>query len=198
MSPAGGKTICAAVLAAGKSERYGASKLLQTLHGRPLLTHALAAAQSAFPGNVILITGHEAASVEDASGGLADQVVLNGDFESGIGTSIAVAAAACRDTVDALIIMLADQPMITASHLGALADHWGGRPDRIVATAYSKTVGVPALFGSKFLNDLAQLDGDHGAKSVLLANDQAVDVIEFEPASIDIDPPGDLLSAARR
>lgn len=197
MSPPGGQRIYAAVLAAGKSERFGASKLLQPLHGRPLIASALTTAQAAVPGNVILVTGHDASAVADASDGLADEVVFNGDYESGIGTSIALAARTCRDAADALVIMLADQPLITPSHIEALVEHLDGRPDRIVATAYSGTLGAPTLFGRNFFDALARLEGDCGAKPVLLENDQVVDAVEFEPASIDIDTPADLSAAAR-
>jgi len=184
--------ICIAVLAAGKSARFGAPKLTESWQGQPLLLHALRAAATAFPDDVYLVTGQDTELIGAASDGLANVELFNPDFASGIGSSIACAATACRETADALVIALADQPLITAAHLRSLVTQWAGRRDRIVATEFSEIAGPPVLFGRDFLEDLCQLRDDRGAKSVLHANSQFVEAVRFEPAAIDIDTPDDL------
>jgi len=123
---------------------------------------------------------------------MANVELFNPDFANGIGSSIACAAEACREKTDALVIALADQPMVTTTHLKSLAAKWAGNRDRIVATEFSGVLGPPVLFGSDFFEELCQLGDDQGAKAILNANIQSVDAICFEPASIDIDTPGDL------
>jgi len=184
--------ICIAVLAAGESARFGAPKLAEPWQGRPLLQHALRAAATAFPADVYLVTGQDAGLISAASEGVANVELFNPDFANGIGSSIACAAEACHRTTDALVIALADQPMVTATHLRSLATKWAGKRDRIVATEFSGVLGPPVLFGSDFLEDLCKLRDDQGAKAILNANIQSVDAVCFEPASIDIDTPGDL------
>ena len=196
MSVSAGVSIHAAVLAAGKSGRFGKPKLLEILDGRPVLNYALSVARECFPDNVLLVTGTDADLVESAGAVLADRIVFNPDHESGMGSSIATAAKACAGAADALIVMLADQPMITAAHLRELADRWQGKASRIVASSYSGTVGPPVLFGRDFLGELAGLRGETGAKEILIAHDRAVVEVAFEPASIDIDTPADLAAAA--
>ncbi len=190
--------VAAAILAAGSARRFGTNKLLQPLAGAPLLRRSLRAAKDAFADRVILVTGRDADHVAQAAAGFADRVVFNPDYLAGIGTSIAAAARTCRGYADALVVMLADQPLITADHLRTLAIRWGGRPDRIVASAYSDRVGAPALFGGGHFEALSRLAGDQGARAIIEANDQAVVTIAFEPASLDIDTPADLEAAARR
>ena len=192
------KNICIAVLAAGEARRYGASKLVQQHDGRPVLQYALSAATRAFPGSVYLVTGHDREPVIAASSGFACHVLFNPDFERGIGSSIATAANAVANIADALIVALADQPMITASHLAALASTWSGDGKQIIATEFSATLGPPALFGRDHFSRLAALDGDRGAKSILRRHAQAVVAVAFEPASIDIDTRADLDSLDRR
>ncbi len=179
-------------LAAGQSKRYGKTKLLDDLHGRPLLQHALLAAQEACPGCVCLVLGHESDKLMRAASGLADRVALNDAFETGIGSSIACGVAACRAQADAVVIMLADQPLVTAEHLSALIEQWGGQSDAIVATSFSGIEGPPVLFGQAHFNQLETLEGDAGAKSVLRAHAASVSVVKFEQAAIDIDTPADL------
>lgn len=190
--------ICIAVLAAGRASRFGASKLLKRYRGRPLLHQALAAATGAFPGNVYLVTGHDADAIVAKSSSFGCSEVFNPNAETGMGTSIAVAANACADIADALIIALADQPMITASHLKALARTWSGDSEQIVATEFSGTLGPPVLFGSGLFAELAALEGDRGAREILRRHAQAVVAVNFEPASIDIDTPADLEALENR
>ena len=192
------RAVVALVLAAGSASRFGANKLLQPVGDVPLLKRALLAADSAYNGRVVLVTGKDASRVADAAAGLADRIIRNPDYEAGIGTSIAAGVRACRADSDAIVVMLADQPLITADHLHALEDEWGGRPGSIVASAYAGTNGPPALFGSDHFDALSELSGDRGAKAILEANAQAVVTVAFEPASIDIDTPSDLAAVASR
>lgn len=192
------RDIYALVLAAGQSKRYGKTKLLADLHGRPLLQHALAAGQKACPGRVCLVTGHEADEINSAASGLADIIVLNSAYESGVGSSIAIGAAACREQADAVIVMLADQPLITAAHISRIIKQWSGGPDEIVATRFSGVDGPPVLFGKGYFDQLEALAGDAGAKSLLLANPAAVRTVSLEQAAIDIDTPRDLAALLSR
>lgn len=186
------KNTYAIVLAAGQSQRYGETKLLAELHGRPLLQHALAAAQETCPGRVCLVAGHEADRIRDVASSLADLVVVNDAYESGIGSSIARGIAACHGRADAVIVMLADQPLVSGGHLAALLRQWDGQPGSIVATRFSGTDGPPVLFGNGFFDRLERLSGDAGAKSVLRASPAAVTTVAFAQAAVDIDTPTDL------
>jgi len=180
------------VLAAGESRRYGRTKLLEDLHGKPLLCHTLEAAQAACPGRVCLVTGKDADAVHTAGRRIADLVAHNPDFASGIGSSISAGVSACGEHADALLIALADQPLVTAGHISALIETWDGEATTIIASAYSETIGPPVLFGRSYFEKLGKLSGDKGAKSVLRENPRSVQSVYFEPAAFDIDTPGDL------
>lgn len=186
------RDVYALVLAAGLSRRYGRSKLLEELSGTPLLRHALSAAQAACPGKVVLVTGHASEDMASAASGLADDIVLNREYRSGIGSSIAKSVSHLTEDAAAVIIMLADQPLVTAAHIGQIIEKWGNDPDAIVATRYSGIDGPPVLFGHRYFAELCELGGDAGAKHVLRAHPRAVRTLEFEPAAIDIDTPDDL------
>ena len=180
------------VLAAGESRRYGRTKLLEAYCGKPLLRHALEAAQIACAGRVCLVTGNDADAIRNAAGGLADTVVHNPEFESGIGSSIRSAVDVCSEHADALLIVLADQPLVTAVHLSTLIETWESETSKIVVSAYSETIGPPVLFGRRYFGQLANLSGDSGAKSVLREHGASLRPVNFEPAAIDIDTPEDL------
>lgn len=193
-----GAIVHCVVLAAGESRRYGRTKLLDELRGKPLLCHALEAANSVCPGRVCLVTGNDADAISTAGNGLADLVVHNPEFASGIASSIRSGVQACGKHADALLIVLADQPLVTAEHLATIVETWDGAESAIVASAYSETFGPPVLFGSSYFEKLRELNGDEGAKAVLRENHASVQSVQFEPAAVDIDTPGDLETVATR
>jgi len=184
--------VCACVLAAGTSSRFGATKLVQSFHGKPLVQSALLAAEGACKGRVTLVVGHDQGSVIDASTGLFDELVVNTDYKNGIGTSIAAAANACNEDADAVLIILADQPLITASHIRNLIDTWSGKQNEIISSSFDGVFCPPVLFPKETLPALSELQGDSGAKSLLASDDFVVRSVDFPPARFDIDRPEDL------
>jgi len=190
MSPR--RTTQIVVLAAGRARRFGGDKLLTDFRGEPLLRHALRAAGDACPGSVVLVTGHRAQQVVEVAEGFADRCVLNEDFELGMGTSIARGVAACRSEAEAILVHLADQPLVTGAHLRALIEQWSRAPDEIVASQYAGRLGPPALFGSAVFDDLCALCGDRGARDLLGSSDYRVHAVDCAAAALDIDTPADL------
>ncbi len=184
--------IHACVLAAGASSRYGATKLVQDLHDTPLVQHVLVAAQGACARRVWLVVGHDQENVVAASAGLCENIVVNDEYRAGIGTSIARGVAACRDGADAILIALADQPLITAAHLNEIIVSWSGKDREIVSSCFDGITCPPILFPRTAFDALTGLTGDSGAKALLASGDFDVRSIDFPPAGFDVDTPDDL------
>ena len=184
--------IFAVVLAAGQSQRFGATKQLQKINGEPLVYRAAALARDVCRENTLLIVGHDWQNVVAAADRQCQFVSINEHFASGIGTSIACAARALTHTADALLIMLADQPLISADHLNALLSGWSGDDDEIVATAFAGVQGPPVLMPRSTFSGLAELSGDSGARKLLDDPDYRLTTVWFDPAAVDIDSPEDL------
>jgi len=184
--------IRACVLAAGTSTRFGGTKLVQHLRGKPLVQYALLAAQGACEGCVTLVVGHDAEAVVAAAAGLSDKVVVNSEHQLGIGTSIAAGTRACRDGADAILIVLADQPLVTTAHLNELKDSWSGADDEIVTSSFEGVVSPQILFPKNAFDALCELSGDTGAKKILSSDAFHVRSIDFPPAGLDVDTPQDL------
>ena len=185
-------TVFAAVLAAGESRRFGRSKMLESVQRETLVRRAANLAREVCGDCSILVAGQESAAVTSAAGDAPQFVIVNDHYEEGIGGSIALAAKAVSHVADALLLLLADQPLVTAQHLRALMSHWQGADDEIVATAFAETMGPPVLFPRGAFDALGELTGDQGAKSLLQSSRFDVRTIPFEDAAIDIDTPADL------
>lgn len=181
--------IRACVLAAGTSTRFGATKLVQLLRGRPLVQHALLAARGACGEEVYLVIGHDQESVLTASAGLCNNVVVNTDYQDGIGTSIAAGVRACGGGADAVVVLLGDQPLVTTEHISSLIDKWSGADNEIVASVFEGIKGPPILFPSKAFAAMSEFGGDSGAKSLLADTNFDVCTIDCPQAGIDVDTP---------
>ncbi|MBT8099189.1 MAG: nucleotidyltransferase family protein [Gammaproteobacteria bacterium] len=182
----------AIVLAASESRRFGSTKQLATLAGRALVAYATGAAESVCGPRTILVVGNEWRNVATACGNLQGFLTVNTAYREGLSTSIRAGVACLPDAADAVLLLLADQPLITSEHLQTLVDQWRESPDSIIASTYADTLGPPVIFPRRFFTSLQSLRGDRGAKSVFDANSDYVVAVECTAAAHDVDHPEDL------
>jgi molybdenum cofactor cytidylyltransferase len=184
--------VFAIVLAAGAGRRFGSLKQLQEFRGERLVTRAMRLAEGLCGRRSLLVTGSDWRAVFEASAPLEGFLVRNPDWRRGIGGSVAAGTRAVAQVADAVLLLLADQPLITRPHLEALVARWDGSSRRIVATGFADVTGPPVLFPARYFSSLAALEGDQGARSILAEASAAVRTVPFEPAAVDVDRPEDL------
>jgi molybdenum cofactor cytidylyltransferase len=180
------------VLAAGCASRFGSAKQLQKYGDTPLVTRAVRLAESICGPRSVLIAGREWRAVVDACRPLRGFFVNNAGYRSGIGGSIACGVRSVGDAADAVLLLLADQPLVTRHHLEQLIAAWNASPGDIAATAFAATAGPPVVFPRSYFALLSHLRGDTGARSILMRAADRVRTLHFENASVDIDRPEDL------
>lgn len=179
------------VLAAGASSRLGQPKQLVTIDGRSLLQHAVDKCLPVCPLGVVVVTGAEREVVSQMLRGEPVLIVHNSAWRDGLASSITTGIACIPADSPAVLLMLCDQPNLSTAELAQLVSVWAGHPDRVVASRYGGTFGVPAIFPRAAFPMLEALRGDRGAKSIIeqLADSILVDV---PGAELDIDRPEDL------
>lgn len=180
------------VLAAGKARRFDGMKLLADWHGESLLGRAVRKAERATGERSLLVAGCEWQRVVSAAAPQAGFYTVNEAFAEGMASSIRCGVAALADVAGAVVILLADQPLISVEHIDAMIARWRSTPDAIVATGYRGTSGAPCLFPARDFAALTSLAGETGANKVLRKESDRVVTLPFEAAAIDIDTPDDL------
>jgi molybdenum cofactor cytidylyltransferase len=182
------------LLAAGGSTRFGSAKQLAEFEGKTLIRRAAEAVCGSECSIVVAVLG---ASADESRRELSDLdlvTVENKDWESGMSSSIRLGLSKLielKPQLDAVLITLMDQPKVTASHLAQFIESFIETSSPIVAAQYSGTTGVPALFARRLFNELLQLEGDQGARSVVRKHSN-VQTIPLDEAAIDIDLLADL------
>jgi molybdenum cofactor cytidylyltransferase len=185
--------IAAIVLAAGRSTRMGAdNKLLMNLHGTPMVARTVAAIAASPVKPVIVVTGHEAKSVETALKGQTVTFAANPRFAEGMSTSLKAGLAALPDDIDGVLICLADMPAVTSSDIAKLIEAFNPTEGRaIIVPTHQGKRGNPVLFARGFIDQMREAQGDAGARAVLSAHADAVYEVEMQDAGIlaDADTP---------
>ena len=182
----------AIILAAGESKRFGSTKQLADYANETLVRRAVRLAEAVCGDNTVLVVGNDWQRVLAACGPQRGIIVRNDEYASGMASSIASGVASVAETADAVLLLLADQPLVTEEHLRSLIDEWHKAPDGIVASGYSDVQGPPAIFPASCFGRLMKLEGDQGARALLKESDCPVTCIDFGEGAIDIDTPEDL------
>jgi molybdenum cofactor cytidylyltransferase len=152
------------------------------------------AALDAGASRVAVVLGANAVTIAPALVELVSvTVVVNPNWKSGLASSLAIGLSAflADDSCDAVLVTLADQPLVDGAALRRLITAFDDE-HRIVASAYDDTVGVPAVFGREHFDDLMHLTGDRGAGSWLRARQSEVTRVPLYSAAFDIDRPSDV------
>lgn len=191
----GSQDVPAVILAAGSGLRAGAPKQLLRYKGRPLLRHAVESALASRCHPVYVVLGAEADLIRREFESLLVSFVVNPEWRDGISSSISTGLCAARavdEGVGAVLFLAADQPLVTADALDRILDRHAAGSEPIVASSYSGTMGIPALFDARFFEDLEQLSGDTGARALILESKDDVAIVECPEAAFDVDTIEDL------
>lgn len=154
------------VLAAGQGSRFGGPKQLARLRDRPLIEHAIDTLW-AVPAieRIVVVLGAEAERVRaEADLGGVDAVVAD-DWEKGISASLRAGISALADA-DAVVVVLADQPLITPQVIAVVLDHI--ESSKLAARAvFDGEPGHPVAIKRALFEEVMALDGDAGARDLL-------------------------------
>src|SRR5215218_7487898 len=153
------RVVTGLVLAAGGSRMLGQPKQLLPYGSGTLLDHALATARASRFDQLIVALGGSSVEVRrrvDLSG---VDVVENPAFGEGCSSSIAAALRAIDARSELMVLMLGDQPGVTADVVQALIAGTG-RDTILAACRYDDGLGHPLAFGRALFGELRELHGD--------------------------------------
>ena len=184
------------ILAAGSSSRMGQPKQLLTYEGESLVRRSagLGLLSGCFPVTVVLGANNLLIGTELED--LPVFVTQNPDWEAGMASSIRVGLTHTLHvlpTVEAVLIALCDQPLVTPAFLHGLTEAFAASGKPIIATRYGNTTGVPALFSRELFHELEQLNGQEGARKLIATHADQVHAVAFPEAALDVDTPEDYL-----
>jgi len=185
--------ISALVLAAGEGKRFGGTKQLEIVRGKPLIQHAVDAASGAGVGEIVVVLGHDALGVLDALN-LPEgaRFIVNKRYAQGQSTSLAAGLRALDPSSEAAVVLLADQPGIGSRHVASLVTVLRNESPEIVRIRFRDGPG-PAILARSVWDEAIALTGDTGARALFEARPDRVRwVVVDEDTPVDVDRRADL------
>lgn len=196
-------SIAALVLAAGSSKRFGSdNKLLTRSAGKPLLGSVLNSLEQSMLQDILLVTGHDA----DAVCRLCDEHqrhsektitrLHNARHDSGMASSLICGISECSDRgVDAVLVCLADMPLIDAELIDVLVSAWRNQPGKsLYIPVFSGQRGNPVIIDASLFDSVLRLEGDVGARVLARQFPDSVQEVRCDSHAVllDVDTPEDL------
>lgn len=175
------------LLAAGRSARFGANKLLHPLpDGVPMAVVAARHLAAALPGALAVVNAEEPELIALLDGAGLEVTVCPRAGE-GMGASLAWAVSETA-AAEGWLIALADMPFITPNTIRSVSDAVNA-PEAIAAPAMEGRRGHPVAFGKAYGEALSGLSGDRGARDLLKLYGQRVILVDCQDPGVlwDID-----------
>lgn len=192
IDPSHGSETIVVLLAAGEARRFGALKQLSQIEGEPMVrrvTRTLLDLQHP----LLVVTGAGGEQVTAALAGLPVMLVPNPGWRDGLGASLGAGIrAACErfPQAAAMLVCLADHPMLDVRALAAMLERHAREPERIFAADHAGMPGPPVLLPAACFSELAAWRGAQGAQARLLRQGARVERVSLDVT--DVDTPADL------
>lgn len=171
------KKISAIVCAAGLSTRMEKNnKLLMDIEGQPMIYHCVEQLRQSHLSEIIVVTGHEKEKMNKCLEPFENdiKIIFNERFREGQTSTIQTGVAACSPQLDAIMVCLADMPLLSASHVGELIRFFNKmsfeHEEVICRPRVLGQVGHPVVLHHSFVKEINSCTDPTGCKSVLQSN----------------------------
>ncbi|HXX68714.1 MAG TPA: nucleotidyltransferase family protein [Polyangiaceae bacterium] len=189
------RSLSAIVLAAGLSRRMGGrNKLLLPLSGAPLVVRSVATLVAVPFAEVVVVTGYEAAKVEAALASLPVRFARNPHYAVGQMTSVRTGLEALAKPTKAVMVCLADQPLLTSQDIAAIAAAFFDRPGcSVLVPTFDGMRGNPIVLARESVDEILARGANFGCKHFVSQN---ADLVTTAPMAthhvlVDLDRPED-------
>lgn len=192
LPPEDNREVAAVILAAGRPTRiWNDNKPLTEVGGKTLVRIVAEQMLASNASSVIVVTGHQREEVEQALSGLNVTFVYNPDFAEGQGSSIRTGIGAVPETASGAVICCGDMPMVDSVMIDRMIEAFlPGSGSLIVVPVSNGRRGDPIVWSRRYFSDLGKLDGDFGARHLIVQNADAVAEVEVASQLLDSEPPG--------
>lgn len=178
--------VAAVVLAAGMSRRMGTPKQLLRMGSETILERTLNNVRASNVSEIILVLGYAADDVRKTVATQGLKVVINPDYQQGMGTSLRSGLAAISVGATAALIVLADQPGVSSETLNRLIEGHQEHKPQVIIPMYQGFRGNPVLLDRSVFAEVQALKGDIGCRGIF--GDHTEDILK-----LPVDDPGILL-----
>ena len=184
--------ITAVVLAAGESKRMGKTKQLLPWGDTTVLGQVLRNLKDSTIHDTFVISGHDAEAIEAIAHAEDLHTLRNRQYASGeMLSSLQTAVHHLPPSTDAILVMHADQPLVTPTIIDQLLTAYRQGQGDIIAPVYNGQRGNPVLISRQFFAELLELPLGSAPRDLLRRHPDAIHLLQIadESVLIDLDNP---------
>ena len=181
MTSAASPKVGCLIMAAGNASRFGANKLFAEYRGHSLFELALMAVPQKLFSCVTVVSQYPSALALARQYGFS--AIENSRPELGVSHTIYLGTTAMQ-TLDAILYMVADQPLLQPASVCAVVERWMREPSCIVGAAHNGVRGNPCIFPKEFFPELLALRGDCGGNRVIRQHEARLRLVEIPPEEL--------------
>jgi len=185
----------AILLAAGASTRMGRPKQLIRVDGETLLRRTARIAVEAGCSPVVVVLGSGAEEMHSELAALPLAITVNQDWPEGMASSLRcglLSISGLSSAAAGILVLVCDQPLLSVEHVKSILRTQAAGNALVTASRYRDRAGVPAVFASQLFPELMTLQGDQGARELILAHKAQLETIAWSEGALDVDLPEDL------
>ncbi len=185
------------ILSAGESKRMGTPKQLLPWGKTIILQQVIENAQASRLDRILLVLGSRADEIAaKITVSAKTNIVVNQDYKEGMSSSVKCGIKNTPAEAEAFMLLLGDQPFISAQIIDKVLDTYRNSNDGIVIPVYDGKHGHPVIFDAKYKQELLAI-GDRGAKAVTEKHSAEIVEVPVDAPEVltDIDTPLDYQKA---
>lgn len=186
------RRVTAVVLAAGSARRMGQTKQSLPWGDTTVLGQTLRHLQAAWVHEVVVVTGHDQPTVEAIAHATHIPTVFNPDYAHGeMLSSLQTAVRALAPAIEAVLVVLADQPMVETAVYNALLTAFWQTHATLIAPTCNGQRGNPVLISRAHFAELLTLPPDAAPRTLLQRHADSLHLLPLDTDTIlqDLDTP---------
>lgn len=173
----------AIILAAGESRRMGKVKLLLPFGEKTIIETVIDSVIQSDIDEVLVVLGSNAENIAEKIRNYPLMTTVNPNFRDGMLSSIQWGFENVPESIEAVLVMLGDQPLVTSSVINRIIQTYKQTKKGIILPVYHKRRGHPILIDFKYRDEVKQINPDTGLRE--LVHNHTQDILEVE-----VDDPG--------
>lgn len=191
--------IWAIILAAGESKRMGRPKMLLPWKDATILESVVHTALASSVDRVLVVLGAEQEQISRLLTPFPVETVYNPDFRRGMLSSVQMGFAALPGEAEAAVVLLGDQPFVSAGVIDRQCAASSGSPGSIILPVHEGRRGHPVLIPAAFRDEIPLLSDAVGLRELIHRHEENILEIEVEEEDVllDIDDPEAYRSALK-
>ena len=178
------KKVWCLILAAGESTRMKQQKLLMPWNGKTVVEATVERALASNADEVLVVTGSHRSEIESLLKPSGVKIVVNESYQDGMLSTVLCGIKTIPSAVDAVLVMLGDQPMVQTSVINRIIETYQKKGAKIILPVWKGKRGHPVLFDLQFREEMFGLKGNPGLRELLQRYPNDVKELEVDSSEI--------------